>query len=1031
MQVPLLAWTLVGCAGAPLPPDEVLDADGDGVTVAAGDCDDQDPLVAAGRADNSGNEIDEDCDGVDGVDADGDGRASVASGGEDCDDRAPAVLGPDAPDVADDGVDANCDGADGVDRDGDGSPDLASGGTDCDDADPAVFPGQPERCDGVDQNCSGGLDDEAGLLTLSDGTSFRALDAALRRVRAGGTIQICPGRYLAAVEIDADVTLVGVGAREDIVLDGQGRGPVVTVSHGLWIASHLTLSGGSGALRGDGSRVGGGVWISGDDVAVRLSDVVIADNSATEGGGLYTESDAEIVIEDSLLTRNRADVGGAVRVRGVPVDVRRTTFVDNAAWIRGVDLVADPVFDGEGARATQISFEDVEVGRNDPAAGDAPRDAVEVTGGVFTSVGGRFAGIHGTPLLVRPPQGPTPASQLYVTGTVFEDNSGGWAGAIVDAGAAVVEIDDALVQRNRALVGAIWLQANPSVGANATQAALTDLSVLDNVGTQLSGGVVSFDVDLRIERSVFRGNTSTSTTGDGSGGALRATRANGAASMALLHISDSDFSGNTAGAHGGAIAVQDAYELAIATTSFSYNTSTGDGGAIHLDGNGATPTFYMMEASFQHDRAGGHGGAIATIGAFQDIARLLFVDEAAGGDGGAIDARPYQDATRVREGVFMLSEVTFEGCVAAGAGGAVHTTMPSVTVDNFRGVGQRAARGGMFAFDPYSRAGVMVGPIAYIAGGVASDSEAGRGGWMDAVGADLNVVSTEVSTGVADHGGCLHLQAALGEDGRARLSATAEISTSVFTGCVATGGDLAAQGGAIAAMGAQVGVTESTFTGNSAAGGRGGAISVWPVRMADGRIDTRASLTAGRSTFADNEAAEGGAVAVDASVGELDGNWFLDNAATARGGALAVVDDSARPGFIAYDTSHTDFDRNDAPVGGAVFARSVDLRLHEIILRGNTADLGGAVAMEAVALTRVDLQSAVVEGNVATGAGGGLYAETPGDPGLGWLILGQVAFGAGAGENSPDDLAIGGVGSAGRVGIVTRRECFPLDASCL
>ncbi|MCA9567864.1 MAG: putative metal-binding motif-containing protein, partial [Myxococcales bacterium] len=43
------------------------------------------------------------------------------------------------------------------DRDRDG----ASAQSDCDDLDPAVFPGAPERCDGVDNDCDGLVDEDS------------------------------------------------------------------------------------------------------------------------------------------------------------------------------------------------------------------------------------------------------------------------------------------------------------------------------------------------------------------------------------------------------------------------------------------------------------------------------------------------------------------------------------------------------------------------------------------------------------------------------------------------------------------------------------------------------------------------------------------------------------------------------------------------------------------------------------------------------------------------------------------------------
>ncbi len=88
---------------------EVPDADGDGYTIAAGDCDDADPAVNPGAAEVWYDGVDSDCDGGDDFDADGDGAGSDAFGGADCDDADPAV-GPAATETPGDGVDQDCDG---------------------------------------------------------------------------------------------------------------------------------------------------------------------------------------------------------------------------------------------------------------------------------------------------------------------------------------------------------------------------------------------------------------------------------------------------------------------------------------------------------------------------------------------------------------------------------------------------------------------------------------------------------------------------------------------------------------------------------------------------------------------------------------------------------------------------------------------------------------------------------------------------------------------------------------------------------
>ena len=187
-------------------PDPVCDEDGDGVdSLACGgaDCNDADASVSPNAPEQCGNGIDDDCDGaideddgegaVEGyLDGDGDGYGSGAllarcdggdlvPTGDDCDD-SDASVNPGAAEVCG-GVDEDCDGlrdepgADGEvagffdgDGDGFGSPTTAGMacpadgwvelGDDCNDAEDTVFPGAPEACDGIDNDCNGAIDDD-------------------------------------------------------------------------------------------------------------------------------------------------------------------------------------------------------------------------------------------------------------------------------------------------------------------------------------------------------------------------------------------------------------------------------------------------------------------------------------------------------------------------------------------------------------------------------------------------------------------------------------------------------------------------------------------------------------------------------------------------------------------------------------------------------------------------------------------------------------------------------------------------------
>ena len=146
---------------------DCVDADGDHVMLCAGDCDDTNPAIHPPRNPREWETDRERCDGEDNdcdgalrpdeVDADGDGVSPCAG---DCDDARPEV-GPGFPEQCN-GLDDDCDGTadEDFDADGDGfpgdTPDCAGLTVDCNDRASAVHPGAPEvHGNGRDEDCDG------------------------------------------------------------------------------------------------------------------------------------------------------------------------------------------------------------------------------------------------------------------------------------------------------------------------------------------------------------------------------------------------------------------------------------------------------------------------------------------------------------------------------------------------------------------------------------------------------------------------------------------------------------------------------------------------------------------------------------------------------------------------------------------------------------------------------------------------------------------------------------------------------------
>jgi len=284
----------------------------------------------------------------------------------DCDDTDPDIS-PGDPELCN-GVDDNCDTNidEGVqttwyfdfDTDGFGDPNdnvdacvapsnYVIDGSDCDDTNILINTSAVEVCDGVDNNCSGIIDDAIGGCAAAcpvyadaavppggDGSfadPFPSIAYAIAfRTLGCDEIVLLPGTF------DENVDYAG----EDLQISSSG-GPTVTTVMSSTGGTIFNFSGGETAVASlSGVTITGGTASSGAGIYISASDPtitgnVIDNNDATSrGGGVYASS-YDGLFENNTLTSNTASDGGGLNLRSSNALIRWNTFQSNYASDEG------------------------------------------------------------------------------------------------------------------------------------------------------------------------------------------------------------------------------------------------------------------------------------------------------------------------------------------------------------------------------------------------------------------------------------------------------------------------------------------------------------------------------------------------------------------------------------------------------------------------------------------------------------------------------------------------------------------------
>ncbi len=252
--------------------------------------------------------------------------------------------------------------------------------------------------------------------------------------------------------------------------------------------------------------------------------------------------------------------------------------------------------------------------------------------------------------------------------------------------------------------------------------------------------------------------------------------------------------------------------------------------------------------------------------------------------------------------------------------------------------------------------------------------------------AGVSIVKTVIADNRADNGGGLYAQAtgaksvvlidgctisnniALGDNGGGLQLRSVDNAKLIVKNSLVTGNAAQTAGGGLYAASGHLVVSKSTFSNNSA--DRGGAVAA----------DKASTVTLSGSRFLGNEATNatpanpgGGALYLQGpnTVLKIASTVFAGNHSATYGGVLAHT------GGVTMSVSGSSFLGNTAALSGGAFDLSdgAVLTMASSLLSGNSAVGGGAFNLNGAAT--LTLKSSTVSGNIAEGGGGGAIFAQP------------------------------------------------------
>ena len=379
------------------------------------------------------------------------------------------------------------------------------------------------------------------------------------------------------------------------------------VAGAIFGAVNLTLDIQGTMFVGNKALTGGAICAL-DDVTLTVRETNFVSNKASGvGGAIAVHTASYLKITDCVFDNNTGiHAGGAIKSYfKTALDIRRTSFTRNRAWLSGAIDIGDQGY----LRVIDCTFQD---------------NHGEDMGGAFCA---------------------SNSAVLDIQETNLTGNNASQGGAINVQGQANLSLTNCRLVRNFAIDGGGAIVAWGNVTLEIRETSLTG-----NSASRFGGAMFVSQSQCHIVQSVFHNNTAKA-----AGGAMFIQ------SKSSMKIENTNFTNNN-GFDGGAIDIEKRSTLQANMCIFQENFAKQDGGAIVLD---AYATTVITNCNFLANQAGGGSGGAIILNILEhtSIKGTSFLRNVASNAGGAITISAGTNVTIDNITCIGNHAVGFGGCL--------------------------------------------------------------------------------------------------------------------------------------------------------------------------------------------------------------------------------------------------------------------------------------------------------------------------------------------------------------------------------